>query len=81
MSRRQGFINPPVGDLLLAVEALGVYAEEDIHAMPGPFGDIGGRDAGIEPEGDSRVPEVVRPLAEGRGDLGDAAGTERQVDS
>lgn len=50
--------------VVLAVELVGVYAEENGDAVPGPFGYLGGWDAGGEPCGDARVPEVVGPAGE-----------------
>jgi hypothetical protein len=43
-----------VGDALvdgavLAVDAVGVDLEQDGDAVPGPAGDLGGRDAGVQP--------------------------------
>ena len=55
----EGFLNAPLGDVVLPVKALGVDLEQDSHAVTGPLGDLGGRDAAVEPRGDARVPEVV----------------------
>jgi hypothetical protein len=54
-----------VGDLTLAVDALGVDAKEDVDAVAGPLGDLGSVHASVEPERYRRMPEVVRPAASG----------------
>ena len=41
--------DPALGELVLADDALGVDPQQDIHAVPGPFGDLGGIDASVEP--------------------------------
>ena len=51
-------------DLILAVDALRVDPEEDIHAVSCPFGDLGRRDAGIQPQRNGRVAQVVWALGE-----------------
>ena len=51
-------------DLVLAIDALGVDPEEDIHAVPGPLGDLGRPDAGIQPKRNCRVAQVVRALGQ-----------------
>jgi hypothetical protein len=56
--------------LLGVGEAFGVNAEEDGDAVVGPFGDLGGGDAGVEPGGQACVPQVVRALSERRGLFG-----------
>ena len=38
----EGVADPLVGDLLLAVDALGVDPQEDIDAVAGSFGHVGG---------------------------------------
>ena len=40
-------------------EAFGVDAEEDGDAVAGPFGDLGGSHAGVEPGGQAGVAQVV----------------------
>lgn len=47
-------------------EAFGVDAEEDGDAVAGPFGGLGGGDAGVEPGGQAGVPQVVGAFGEGR---------------
>ena len=51
----QRSVDARVGDVLAVVEALGVDAEQDFDAVPGPLGDIGSGDSGVEPEGHCRV--------------------------
>jgi hypothetical protein len=63
------FLDALVGDFLLAVDAFGVDAQEDLDTVAGPLGDLGGSDAAVEPEGDCGVPEVVGAAGERRGDL------------
>jgi hypothetical protein len=43
----------------LAVDALGVDLEQYGDALPGPLGDLGGRDAAVEPAGDAGMAQVV----------------------
>jgi len=57
-------------DIILAVDALGVDPEEDIHAVPGPLGDLGRRDPGIQPSRNGCVAQVVRVLGQRRGEFG-----------
>jgi hypothetical protein len=45
----------------LAVDALGVDPEQDGDAVPGPLGDLGGRDTAVEPGGDAAVAKVIDP--------------------
>jgi len=45
---------------MLADDALGVDPEQDVDAVAGPFGDLGGGDSAVEPGGEAGVPEVVR---------------------
>src|ERR1035438_2494841 len=53
-----------LGYLVLAVDALGVDLEQDGDAVPGPLGDLGGRDSPVEPCRDAGVPEVVDALGQ-----------------
>ncbi|MEV4367471.1 hypothetical protein AB0J71_10395 [Nonomuraea sp. NPDC049637] len=55
---------PLVDDVLLAVDALVVDTQEDVHAVAGTGGHFWSGDAAVEPEGDGRVPEVVRSAGE-----------------
>ena len=45
-------------DVLLAGDACGVDAKEDVGAVSGPFGYLGGWYAGVEPVGEAGVAEV-----------------------
>jgi hypothetical protein len=65
----QGLVHP--GDPY-AVEAMGaarVDAAEYLDAVPGPDGDLGVGDAGVEPAGDTRVAQVVGAFHQRRGEL------------
>jgi hypothetical protein len=55
----EGFLNAPLGDGVLPVKALVVDLEQDGDAVAGPLGDLGGRDAAVEPCRDARAPQVV----------------------
>jgi len=55
---------PLVDDLLLAVDALGIDPEQDVHPVAGTGGYLWSRYAAVEPERDGRVPQVVRPPSE-----------------
>jgi hypothetical protein len=44
---------------LLAGDAFGVDAEEDVDGVAGPFGDLRRVSGGLEPDGDGGVAEVV----------------------
>jgi hypothetical protein len=70
-------------DFILAVDALRVDPEEDIHAVSCPFGDLGRRDAGIQPKRNDRVAQVVRAFGQRRGTLaiGESGSTCRSPDS
>lgn len=61
----QRVLNAPLGYPVLAVDALGVDLEQYGDAVPGPLGDLGGRDAAVEPGGDARMvgfPDVAQEL-------------------
>ena len=70
----QGGVYPRVGDVLAVIEALGVDAEQDFDAVPGPLGDPWRRHPGRQPERYRRVTQVVGPSGQGRGDLGRGQG-------
>ena len=55
----QGVLDQPVGDLVLAVDAVGVDGQQHGDAVPGAGGDLGGRGAGVQPEGQGGVAQVV----------------------
>jgi hypothetical protein len=52
-------------DLLPAVDALGVDPQEHLNTVPGPLGDLGRVNARVQPGGQARVPQVIRPPASG----------------
>src|SRR6516165_9865941 len=56
----QRFADPALGELVLTDDALGVDPKEDVHAMPGPLGYLGGVDATVQPRGQACMPKVVR---------------------
>lgn len=62
----EGLGDAALGDFVLAVDALGVDAQQDLDAVAGPLGDLGRRDAGVEPAGQAGVPQVVDALGERR---------------
>jgi hypothetical protein len=55
---------PLLGVLLLTGHALGVDAQQDSHAVPGPLGDLSRRHARAEPRRNGRVPQGVRRLSQ-----------------
>ena len=63
-----GRANSALGDVGLAVDALGVDPEQHVNAVPGPFGDLRGVHSGVEPHRQAGVPEVVHPAGQ-RGSL------------
>lgn len=65
----EGQLDSCVGLVTFAVQYLGVEAVEHCHAVAGATGDLGGVDAGGEPQRVASVPERVRHLRERRLDL------------
>jgi hypothetical protein len=60
----------PVIDLsFLSVDAVGVDLEQHGHVVAEPAGDLGGGDAGVEPERGRGVPQVLGPARQRRVDL------------
>lgn len=59
----------PIGDVALAVDALGVDPEHHVYAMAGPLCGFRRMDSRVQPQRDGRVAQVVRPGSERRGDL------------
>ena len=57
-------VDPLAGAVLLAHDAFCVHAQQNGHAVPSPFGHLGCRYPGVQPERDAGVPEVVRPPSE-----------------
>src|SRR5215471_16989322 len=64
----RGF-DPVVGEVLAVIEALGVDAEQHLHAMTSSLGDVGGRYSRVEPERYRGMPQVVLPPGERGRDL------------
>ena len=60
----QRFTDPALGEFVLAHEALGIDSQEYVEAVSCPFGHLSWRDAAVEPRGQARVPQVVRPPRE-----------------
>jgi hypothetical protein len=58
--------DPALGDLVLAFEALGVDAEQDLDAVASPFGDLGCGYSPVEPGGQACVAKVVWAAGERR---------------
>ena len=58
-----------VPDLIAAVDAFGVDSEQHFDAVPGPLGDLGRRDARVEPQRYAAVAEVVRTACQWGGGL------------
>ena len=54
-----GRLDASFGVFLLAGDALGVNAQQDAGAVPGPFGDLGCWDSGVKPGRYSGVTQVV----------------------
>lgn len=57
----QRFADPALGELVLARDALGVDAQQDVDAVPGPLGYLGWVDAAIQPGGQASMPQVIGP--------------------
>ena len=66
----EGVVDALVGGVGLSVDAVGVDLEQDGDAVPGAAGDFGGRDAGVQPQGDGGVPQVVGAAGQRGGVLG-----------
>jgi len=58
------FADAALGEFVLADDALGVDAQQNVHAVPRPLRDLGREDAPVQPGGQARVPQVVRPPGE-----------------
>ena len=56
----EGFHDPPLGDVVLAIETAGVSAQQDFNAVSCPFGNLSGRHSPIEPRRQACVAQVVR---------------------
>ena len=60
----QGVGDSALGDVVLAFKALCVYAEQDLDAVAGPLRNLGRCYSPVEPCGQARVAEIVRPASE-----------------
>ena len=65
-SKSECVLDAAAGGLVLAVDALRVHLEDDVHAVPGPSRNLRCRNAGVEPQGDGGVPQVVGLGRQGR---------------
>ena len=65
----QGGINPVVGQDLPVVQAVGVDAQQNLHAMPGPLSDPLRRDSGSQPQGHRGMTKVISATRQRGGDL------------
>lgn len=61
----QSVFDPLPVELVAAVDALGVDTQQDVDAVAGPLGNLGGIDAGVQPGGQAGVAQVVGPPGEG----------------
>jgi hypothetical protein len=68
-ARTERGLDSLIGGGFPAVDAAGIDAKQNIDAVSGPFGDVGWRYAGIEPEGDRGVAKGVWPIREWGRDL------------
>ena len=59
------FFDSPLGSLVLTLDALGVYLQQDTHAMASPLGDLRRRNPTVEPSRDRSVTQVIGRLANG----------------
>ena len=48
------------GELVLADDAFGIDPKQHVDAVPGPLGDLGGKDAAVEPRGQACMAQIVR---------------------
>jgi hypothetical protein len=56
-----------VEEVVLAVDAVAVHGEQDRDAMPCPAGDLGGVPAGVQPQRQGGVTQVVGASGEPAG--------------
>jgi hypothetical protein len=69
LRRLQRWGDPHLRVLFAVVEDWRVDAQQDIDAVPCPFGHLGRRDAGAQPQRDRCMPEVVGATSKWGGDL------------
>jgi hypothetical protein len=55
----EGMLDLPAGDVVLAINAVGVDGQQHGDAVHGSLRDLGGGRAGVHPEGQGGVPQVV----------------------
>jgi hypothetical protein len=60
-------LHRPEPALIVAVDAVRLGPQQDLHRVPGPIGDLRGRGPGVQPPGDARVTAVVGPAGQRRG--------------
>ena len=68
----KGVFDPLAADIFLAADAMHIDALQDVHAGARAGGDLGGRAAGVQPQGQGCVPQVVRAAGQWGGCLGGA---------
>jgi len=66
----EGMLDLPVGDVVLALNAVDVSGEEHGDAVPGPLRDLGGGGPGVQPQGQGGVPQVVGAAGKSSGGCG-----------
>src|SRR6185437_11856487 len=61
----QCFIDPPVGGLLAAVDALRVHPKQHLHTVTCTVSHLRGRDPAVQPERDGTMTQVLGPARAG----------------
>src|SRR6516225_563510 len=69
VTRPSGLFDAALGLVLLAGDALGVDAQQHVHAVARPVGDLRSGYARVEPGRDGRVPQIVGASRQQRGGL------------
>jgi hypothetical protein len=64
--RVEGIFDLLTDDLFAAVDAVCVDVLQDVGAVPGAGGDLGGRAGGVQPQGQGGMPQVVGSAGERR---------------
>jgi hypothetical protein len=72
--RVEGIFDPLADSVLVAVGAVQVDLMQDAGAVPGPGGDLGGRAAGVQPQRQGGVPQVIAAAGQRRGSQAGAEG-------
>jgi hypothetical protein len=52
----QRFADPPLGEFVLTLDALGVDPQRHVDAVPGPLRHLSGIDAAVQPRGQASMP-------------------------